>query len=195
MEIVTDVAPGTDIFYATAFNSQAGFAQNILDLQAAGADVIVDDVGYFAEAAFQDGVIAQAVETVTSKGAAYFSSAGNSGNLNDGTSGVWEGDYVAGPPLAGLPFSYASCHDFGGTTSNQITKNSSIFNLKWADPLGGSANDYDLFLFNSSLSTLLAAATGSQTGTQDPYEQIYSPFDDLNNRLVVCRFSGADRFL
>ena len=35
-------------------------AQNIEDLCAAGADVIVDDIGYLLAPAFQDGVIAQA---------------------------------------------------------------------------------------------------------------------------------------
>ena len=195
MEIVTDLAPGSDLFYATAFGSQASFAQNILDLAAAGADVIVDDVSYFAEPAFQDGVIAQAVETVSAAGVAYFSSAGNSGNLNDGTSGVWEGDYLAGPTL-GTVGDWESCHDFGGgSQSNRITGNSSIFNLKWSDPIGGSANDYDLFLFNAGLTAVVAAATNSQTGTQDPYEQIFSGANDVNKRLVVCRWSGADRFL
>jgi hypothetical protein len=42
------------------------------------------------------GVIAQAVNTVTASGALYFSAAGNDGNLRDGTSGTWEGDFVDG---------------------------------------------------------------------------------------------------
>jgi hypothetical protein len=42
------------------------------------------------------GVVAQAVNDVTSSGALYFSSAGNQGNINDNTAGVWEGDFVDG---------------------------------------------------------------------------------------------------
>jgi hypothetical protein len=98
MEIVNDIAPGASLFFATANGGQAQFAQNILDLHAAGCNIIVDDVGYFAEPVFQDGIIAQAVETVAAAGTSYFSAAGNSGNLDDGTAGVWEGDFV---PIAG----------------------------------------------------------------------------------------------
>src|SRR6266540_2172318 len=55
LEIVHDLAPGAQLFFATAFTSQASFAQNVLDLRTAGCDIIVDDVGYYREAVFQDG--------------------------------------------------------------------------------------------------------------------------------------------
>ncbi len=42
-------------------------------------------LAYPGEGVFQDDVVAQAVNTVTAAGALYFSSAGNAGNLNDGT--------------------------------------------------------------------------------------------------------------
>ena len=50
-------------------------------------DIIVDDVIYFFESPYQDDIIAQAVSDVIADGALYFSSAGNEGNLDDGTSG------------------------------------------------------------------------------------------------------------
>ncbi len=61
-QIVYDVAPGAGLAFHTAFNGEADFAQGILDLAAAGSTIIVDDVFYFAEPMFQDGVIAQAVD-------------------------------------------------------------------------------------------------------------------------------------
>ena len=41
----------------------------------------MDDVGYFDEPFFQDGMVAQAINTVEANGVAYFSSAGNNGTL------------------------------------------------------------------------------------------------------------------
>jgi subtilisin family serine protease len=196
LEIVHDLAPGASLLFATALPSEAQLAANIQALRNAGADVIVDDVRYFAEPVFQDGIVAQAVNTVAADGAVYFSSAGNSGNLNDGTSGVWEGDFspMAGPPVLGS----VTAHDFGGgTNSNQITQDSpNFFILTWSDPQGGSSNDYDLFLLSPDLSTVFDSSTNTQSGTQDPFESISSrSFNDVNNRLVVVRSSGADRFL
>jgi len=85
MEIIYDMAPGASLFFATADVSEAGFAQNILNLRAAGCDIIVDDVFYFDEPVFQDGIVAQSVASVTADGALYFSSAGNEGNIDSNT--------------------------------------------------------------------------------------------------------------
>jgi hypothetical protein len=68
LEILHDLAPGASLLFATAFSSQAQFAANVLALRDAGADVIVDDVGYFAEAVFQDDDVAQAVASVVADG-------------------------------------------------------------------------------------------------------------------------------
>ena len=197
LEIVHDLAPGAQLFFATAFNGPASFAQNILNLRTAGCDIIVDDITYFAEGAFQDDIISQAVNTVTASGALYFSSAGNSGNLNDGTSGVWEGDYVPTTIPASIPnFGYLDAQNFGGGQNfNTVTRDPSYFSLQWSDPLGASTNDYDLFLLNAAGTAVLGGSTGNQTGTQDPYEQIDSPANDVNNRLVIVRFAGSPRFM
>ena len=122
LELIHDMAPGAQLYFATAFTSITSFADNIRALRTAGCDIIVDDVGYFVESPFQDGqgpavvsptnggVVTQAVKDVAALGAMYFSSAGNSGNLNDGTSGVWEGDFSRRraqrlrPLPAGRPF-------------------------------------------------------------------------------------------
>ncbi len=55
LEIVHDIAPGAQLFFATAFTSITSFAQNIRALRAAGCDIIIDDVFYFVETPFQDG--------------------------------------------------------------------------------------------------------------------------------------------
>ena len=201
LEIVHDLAPGADLLFATAFGGEAQFAQNILDLHTAGADVIVDDVFYFTEGAFQDDIIADAINQVTAGGVFYFSSAGNSGNLNDGTAGVWEGDFVsiAAPDViedqTGL---VRPAHDFGGgTNANTITMDSpSFFTLKWSDPLGGASNDYDLYLLSSDLSSVEASSLNIQDGNDDPFESIDSrTFNDTGLVLVIIKFSGDGRYL
>jgi hypothetical protein len=81
MQIVHDVAPGAHLAFYTAVNSEADMANGIKALAAAGAKVIADDVTYFDEPFFQDGLIAQAVDSVNASGVAYFSAAGNNGAI------------------------------------------------------------------------------------------------------------------
>ena len=189
LEIVHDLAPGAHLLFATAFTSQASFAANILALRAAGADVIVDDVAYFAEAVFQDDDVAASVDRVVADGALYFTAAGNEGNLDDGTAGVWEGDFVASSQTANGD----TLHDFGsGVTQNEVTADSPYaFTLHWSDPLGGSANDYDLYLTNKSGKVITAASTDVQDGNDDPYEEIGSFSNDAGKNLLIGRGSGA----
>ena len=82
MQLIHDVAPGSPQAFYTAFESQEDFAAGIRALADAGSEVIVDDVIYFAEPMFEDGIIAQAVDDVFKHGVAYFSSAGNDARLS-----------------------------------------------------------------------------------------------------------------
>jgi hypothetical protein len=207
LEIVHDIAPGAQLYFATAFGGSANFANNIRNLRAAGCDIIVDDVFYFAESPFQDGqapaimsptnggVVVQAVNDVTAAGALYFSSAGNSGNKNDNTSGVWEGDFVDGGDATGALAGTGRVHQFpGGMTFNTVTLvGSSQYNLNWSDPLGGSANDYDLYALNAAGTSVIAASFNDQSGTQDPFEAIGPA--PAGSRLVIVKFAGDARYL
>lgn len=71
LEIVHDLAPDAELWFATARGGPAQMAANIRALRDAGADVIVDDILYFGEPPFQDGEIAQAVEDVSASGVLY----------------------------------------------------------------------------------------------------------------------------
>jgi len=107
MQIVHDVAPGAGLAFYTAENSEADFASGITKLGApvasggAGAKVIVDDVGYFDEPFFQDGLVAQAVNAVVANGVAYFSSAGNNGTLAYDNIAPTFGTLSSTPPNSG----------------------------------------------------------------------------------------------
>jgi len=210
LEIIRDLAPGAELFFATGGTGLAAFAQNIRDLRAAGCDILVDDISYFVESAFQDGqspavlstynagVVTQAVNDVVSSGALYFSAAANSGNKNDNTAGTWEGDFAEGGTLGLIPGGVV--HDFDSTSTisqfNLITLGGGPINLHWSDPLGSASNDYDLFILNSTGTTVLASSTNIQNGAQDPYEQVGSVANDAGNRIVIVKKAGAaNRFL
>jgi hypothetical protein len=200
LEIVNDLAPGAQLYFATAYGSEADFAQNILNLRSNGCNVIVDDVVYFDESPFQDGIVAQAVNTVTADGALYFSATGNGGNKDNNTSGTWEGDYVDGGAVSGNSAigrlgGSGDFHNFGANNFDKVAGLGNATNdvaLFWSDPLGASSNDYDLFVLNSSGSKVFDFSGNPQDGTEDPFEICTAT---NNCRIVVVKYSGAARFL
>jgi hypothetical protein len=82
LQIVHAVAPGAGLAFYTAENSEADFANGITALAESGAKVIADDVGYYDEPYYQDGIVAQAITAAQAQGAAYFTAAGNNGALS-----------------------------------------------------------------------------------------------------------------
>ena len=190
-QLVHDIAPGAAIRFATADGGQATFANNILALANAGSNVIVDDVGYFAEPFFQDGVIAQAVDTVVARGIPYFSAAGNaaadsyeSAFVDSGQTGA-DGrkfhDFDPGPGVATLQQWNVSVF---GTV---------ILGFQWDQPfrsLGGAGStvDIDLSLLGADGTTVLASAVTNNIGG-DPME-ILGFFND--GSIDLDGVTGAD---
>jgi hypothetical protein len=193
LELVNDLAPGAQLFFATARLSEASFANNIQQLRNAGCDIIVDDEYYNDEPPFQDGIIAQAVNAVTASGALYFSSSGNSGNLDSGTSGTWEGDFADGGPAV---LEAGRIHAFAvGTNYDTVLPGGSLHRLDlfWADPQGASTNDYDVAVLDSTGTSVVASSTTRQNGGQNPYESIGTLLS--GERIVIIQYSGTGRFL
>lgn len=174
MQIVHDVAPGASQAFHTAYGGVADFAGGIVELATmANADVIVDDVIYFAEPMFQDGPIAQAADTVKGMGVSYFSSAGNDASnayedvfRNSGIAGNYTGstrhDFDAGGGVDGLM-------QVAIAGSTQV-----IMVLQWDDPFfsvsgsPGADTDVDLALYSSN-GQLKAIADINNLG-DDPVE-------------------------
>ena len=162
-EIVHDVAPGAAIAFHTADGGQANLAQGIVDLANAGAKVITDDIIYFAEPMFQDGIVAQAVDQVKARGVSYFSAAQNDGRRS------YESPFR--PSGFGFDFGgqFREFHDFdpgpGIDTCQQITVPvgeglSLIF--QWDQPFAsatiggaGSQSDMDILLTNAACTEFL----------------------------------------
>jgi hypothetical protein len=214
MEIVHDLAPGANLYFATALNSSASFAANILALKNTyGCDVIVDDVTYYDEGAFQDGEIARAVNTVKAGGALYFSSAGNGGRADAGTSGTWEGDYLnSGRSIAwfnGTDWDGKQIHSWnavtgtGAVNANALTDDAPAkITLKWSDPLGAPTTDYDMFLCTSDLSDCLVdySIDAQDCTGLDPALCSFEPYEFMGNgftgeKIVVVRWSGPSKAL
>jgi hypothetical protein len=205
LEIVHALAPGATLWFATGTTSLLGMADNIRALRSAGCDIIVDDVSYFSESRFQDGqagsvvstsnggALIQAVKEVVAGGALYFSSAGNDGNLDTGTAGVYEGDFNDGGAASGPLSGKGQVHLFApGITYDTLTAASGPVVLTWAEPLGAAASDYDLYVLKDDGSTVVAASTNLQNGSSDPVESVSAPA--AGSRLVVVKAGGQARY-
>ena len=199
MEIVHDIVPGAQIYFATCGNSEADFAANIKALAAAGCQVIVDDIAFSDESPFQDGIPAQAVQYVTAHGVHYFSSADNYGNVTDGTACAWSADFidsgmtmngVGGGKIATVALPNGqTIYENGVTDNSGRGQNPFLF---WTDPLGHSTNDYNLFVVDF-FGDVAGASTTVQNGTQDPMEFITGVPSGYS--VIIVQHSGQDRFL
>jgi hypothetical protein len=163
-----------------------------------GCDFIVDDITGAYDFPFQDGLLGSAINAVSASGGLYFSSAANSGNLDSGTSGTWEGDFLNGG-LVGSPTN-GFIHNFGTagspTNFNTVTQTSSsgyFTALYWSDPISASTNDYDLYVLDSSGLNVVSSSVNWQIGAAEPIEIVQAPA--TGQRLVVLLASGAPRFL
>ena len=190
-QVIHDVAPGAAIQFATGNGGELHFADNIRRLAASGSDVIVDDLSYFAEPFFQDGVIAQAVDQVVAAGVSYISSAGN--NYNAAYQSAFTTSGQTGPRGGAL-------HDFnpgpGVSTLQQLlvpVGSGSPFILQWDQPFrslggAGSASDLDIAIVAADGVTVLASGVVNNVGG-DPIELI-SFFND--GSIDVDGIAGAD---
>jgi hypothetical protein len=107
LQIVHAVAPGASLAFYTGVDSKADFANGIGKLAAAGARVEADDIGYFDEPFFQDGIVAQAIDSAMATGVAFFSAAGNDGTLSyDNTAPVFPTLASNGPNAGEFLFNF-----------------------------------------------------------------------------------------
>jgi Subtilase family len=210
LQIVHDVAPGASLAFATAFAGQASFANNIVALKNQGTKVIVDDVIYFAEPMFQDGVIAQAVDNVVSEGVTYFSSAGNAARQSY-QSAFRAGDSFASaaiPSTVGAPaFLGGTAHNFDAGTGKDHFQSITlppgttlIISLQWdsryfsVSGAPGTQNNLDLYVLDSLATVVVAGTTFNNVGG-DPIE-IFGATNNgtsaLNLNLMIVNRSGPN---
>jgi RTX calcium-binding nonapeptide repeat (4 copies)/Subtilase family len=197
LQIVHDIAPGASLAFATAFLGQASFANNIINLKNAGAKVIVDDVFNFAEPFFQDGIIAQAVNTVVGEGVAYFSAAGNAASQS------YQSSYRSAPDSI-FPGQF---HDFnpgiGSDTRQRFTlANGESINLsfQWDNSSFsasgvGPVTDLDIALLAGGTDIIVAAGFFDNFATGEPIEFLAFTNNSgapANFDLIIKKFAGPD---
>jgi subtilisin family serine protease len=211
-QIVHDLAPGAELKFASAFNGEISFANNIGELRKApGADVIADDVFYPGEPFFQDGPIAVAVREVVEDGATYFSAAGNN-NLIDGEGhdvASWETpsyrDAGSCPPAIQAISGAKALHCLDFNPGSAVDRTFGIkvkpgatlaLDLQWDEPWNGVATDLDAFLLDSAGNRIPGAESREDNVeiSQTPVEVLEWPNSSGSTKtvqLVVNRFSGG----
>jgi subtilisin family serine protease len=173
LQLIHDVAPKAELGFASGFPAgEMKFAENIGAIREKfGANVIVDDITYFAEPFFSDGVVAQAIDQVVASGAAYFSAAGNSGQngyqsfytpVNRQTAQALIDGGQQNLNLSGVPADKLNAisrfHDFdpgSGVDISQkitVTGNRIPTSLQWNEPFnaGRVQTNYAVLLFSTS---------------------------------------------
>jgi len=135
LEIIHDLAPGAELGFCNGMTTVQML--NCVDDLANdfGAEIIVDDLGFFSEAFFEDSLVAQAVAGVVTSGVFYTSAAGNDALA------YYQGVYVDSGDVFGS-------HQIGvGNTVFEVTGSSVTVVLQWSNRFDGTASDdYDLCL-------------------------------------------------
>ncbi|HEX3356039.1 MAG TPA: S8 family serine peptidase, partial [Tepidisphaeraceae bacterium] len=183
LQIVHDIAPGANLAFATADISEAGFAQNIINLAkpvaqgGAGANIITDDITYLDEPFFQDGPLAQAVNTaVTTYKAAYFVSAGNyDTQAYESTNVSFFNTTITG--ISGSQRSYYNFNPSGTPTAKQsltlAAGQEMDVILQWDQPfftVNGVTTNLNFYLLDHSTGAVVASATDNTLAEQEPIQ-------------------------
>lgn len=188
LEIIADCAPGATLAFSAGLTSLA-FVDSVNNLRAAGAQIIVDDLGFPAEPYFQDGDVALN-DRVAGRAALRVSAAGND------ALGHYQAPFNPGIVDAGR----GTRHDFGGGDTRMRFRVPGGFTaliiLQWGNQFGASGDDYDFYIFKPDSDTLIDSSTFRQEGSDDPIE--FVEFTCTLARGIFClgdiqitRFAGA----
>lgn len=216
-QIVYDLAPHCNLAFATAFENEVGFANNIRNLRTkANCDVIVDDVSYFDEPVFSDGIVAQAVDevatsnTLPGKKVVYCSSAGNDGNngyrgtynhlddafvRQDSNHGNLKVDTVDPKLTAGGWYNWNTDEDgtpepFTNVKTGYAWGGFALF-IQWDDLYNvdhGITTNYNLLVFDKNGNYLAdRSAIGNSFDTQQPFKYAYPLIMGTEYQIAITK--------
>ena len=156
-ELIYDEVPGiTNMFFNTGSGGPVEKANAIANLVNHGVKVIADDIYLLSEPMFQDGIVAQTVDSAAANGVAYYASAGNRARQA----------YQAQFSDNGGAF-----HTFGpgGAFPDEQTittvpsgANLQVY-LQWAEPWGSAGDSFTVQLYSdpTGANTLIAQSTNA----------------------------------
>ncbi len=209
LQIVHDVAPGSPLAFATAFNTEGVFASNIQALANAGSKVIDDDVVYDDEPFFQPGIIAQAVNNVvTNDGVSYFSSAGNfSTQAYDTASPSSYGSNPLNFVTDTIPGIYSTPESYfnfapSGAPNDKMTftlghNGGIVLSMQWDQPFystSGVTTDLDIFVLNHSTGAVVAYSADDNISDQTPLEVVgfQNTGSSASFDIVINKYAGPN---
>ena len=166
VEAAYDMAPGIDLYVADPISS-LDEQRSVTWMTANGVRII--NASFFSGLVFEgpgDGTspygdsLYTLVDQAVAAGALWVNAAGNAGD--SGWTGPW-----TDPDNDGLLDFAPGVH----TDSMTLAAGADVtVAIRWADPWGASANNYDLELYSGS--NLVASSTDVQAGTGDPFEVV-----------------------
>ncbi|MCI4432841.1 MAG: S8 family serine peptidase [Nitrosopumilus sp.] len=204
-EIVVDMAPNVKL-RVYAIQNSIDFSNAVSDAIANNVDVITASLGFPGSGGdgtsgfFRDGTspVAKNVNQAKAAGILVTVAAGNSGTSH------WKGTYSASPSIAtslGLVgMGYQSVNVFNSTASGNlkaclpVTDFGSQYVASW-NAWATTNQDYDLFLYDSSMSTRVGDSIGTQSGTQSPVETIPQGLPVGSACLVLASWSSTQNHL
>jgi hypothetical protein len=166
-EIVHDIAPNASLYFHDHCNDQIQFNQAITELVDAGCQVIVDDIYWWGEPYFEDGLIGQHVnQLVQTRNIVYVTSAGNYAK------GHYQGQFYArgGSLTDWHDFSNGSNATFRSLSFSVPPGGRVVVILQWDDPFTQSGNDYDLYVTDYSTGEYRGKSLQVQNGDDEPSE-------------------------
>jgi hypothetical protein len=178
MQVVHDIAPGASLYFYTAFESEQDFANGILTLASDGCKVICDDVSYYDEPFFQNGIVAQAIQTVEQEGVVYVTAAGN--DASNAYQSAWT-------PIQNVTVDGVSLKDaesFGGSPLQTITIGDSPREqipllLEWNQPYGSATSGLEMLVFKNG--RFLGSFTNASDG-------------EPNNPWIGVKLAGGNTY-
>ena len=202
LENIHDIAPGASLAFNTAgVTGDLGISQAVLALaNTANSNIIVDDVSNPAEPLFQDGLISQAINTVTANGVSYFSAAGNQANGGYLSQFRSTTDTITG--ISSTAGTYMNFNPNGGVLDQMpITTTEGGIPLVFQfdqpyqleEPSGDTnavTSSLSFYLLNSS-GTIVASSTTNNVAAQAPIQMLTTPSAAGTYYVVIQLVSGT----